>query len=46
LTILEEERLNAEAPQVPHIIPLEEAQIERSLPENAKQVMSYYYRKQ
>lgn len=45
LTTIEEERLSAEAPKVPHIISLEQAKIVRTLQENAKKVISYYYRK-
>ena len=43
LVIVEEERLNSEAPKVPHIIPLEQIKIERSLQDIVKTVMSYFY---
>jgi hypothetical protein len=43
--IVEEERLNSEAPNVPHIIPLEQTKIERSLQDNVQALMNSFYRK-
>jgi hypothetical protein len=45
MSIVEEERLSAEAPKVPLVTPLEQTKIERSLPENVKTHMSYFYHK-